>query len=125
MISKLQRNDLILISVCLVLAVLLLLVMNFTRKEGGYATVVVNGVETASHPLNQDAIITLSNDETNGYNLLVIKSGYASIVEANCPDKLCVRQRKIKYNGQTLVCLPNKTTVKIVSNTNSDTDFIS
>ncbi len=125
MISKLRKNDLILISICLVLAVLLLLVMNITRKEGGYATVVVNGVETASYPLNVDTTITLSNNETNGYNLLVIKDGYAFIVEANCPDKLCVRQRKIKYNGQTLVCLPNKTTVKIVSNNNSDTDFIS
>lgn len=125
MISKLRRNDLILISICLFLAVLLLLVMNFTRKEGGYATVVVNGVETASYPLDKDVAITLSNDETNGYNLLVIDGGFASIIEANCPDKLCVRQRKIKYNGQTLVCLPNKTTIKIVSKINSDTDFIS
>ena len=99
--------------------------MNFTRKEGGYATVVVNGVETATYPLDKDVTVTLSNDQTNGYNLLVIEGGYASIVEANCPDKLCVRQKKIKYNGQTLVCLPNKTTVKIVSNSESDTDFIS
>lgn len=125
MMSKLKRNDLILISICLVVAVFLLLIMNFTRKEGGYATVVVNGVETATYPLDKDVTVTLSNDQTNGYNLLVIEGGYASIVEANCPDKLCVRQKKIKYNGQTLVCLPNKTTVKIVSNSESDTDFIS
>ena len=125
MMSKLKRNDLILISICLVVAVFLLLIMNFTRKEGGYATVVVNGVETATYPLDKDVTVTLSNDQTSGYNLLVIEGGYASIVEANCPDKLCVRQKKIKYNGQTLVCLPNKTTVKIVSNSESDTDFIS
>ena len=125
MMSKLKRNDLILISICLVVAVFFLLIMNFTRKEGGYATVVVNGVETATYPLDKDVTVTLSNDQTNGYNLLVIEGGYASIVEANCPDKLCVRQKKIKYNGQTLVCLPNKTTVKIVSNSESDTDFIS
>lgn len=125
MINKLRRNDLILILVSLIVAVFLLFVMNITKIEGGYATVVINGIETQSYPLNENISIRLSNDETNGYNVLVIEDGYASIIEANCPDKLCVRQRKIKYNGQTLVCLPNKTTVKIVSNTNSDTDFIS
>lgn len=125
MINKLRRNDLILILVSLIVAVFLLLVMNITKSEGGYATVVINGIETQSYPLNENISVRLSNDETKGYNVLVIEDGYASIIEANCPDKLCVRQRKIKYNGQTLVCLPNKTTVKIVSNTNSDTDFIS
>ena len=125
MISKKIRNDIILISVGIIVAVLLLLLVNFTRKEGGYATVVVNGVETESYPLDKDVTVTLSNDQTSGYNLLVIEGGYASIVEANCPDKLCVKQRKIKYDGQTLVCLPNKTIVKIVSNSDSDTDFIS
>lgn len=125
MINKLRRNDLILILVSLIVAVFLLFVMNITKIEGGYATVVINGIETQSYPLSENIRVSLSNDETNGYNVLVIEDGYASIIEANCPDKLCVRQRKIKYNGQTLVCLPNKTTVKIVSNTNSDTDFIS
>lgn len=125
MISKKIRNDIILISVGILVAVVLLLLVNFTRKEGGYATIVVNGVETESYPLDKDVTVTLSNDQTSGYNLLVIEGGYASIIEANCPDKLCVKQRKIKYNGQTLVCLPNKTIVKIVSNSDSDTDFIS
>ncbi len=125
MISKLRRNDLILILVGILVAVLLLLVMFLTRKEGGYATVVVNGVETASYPLSEDITVKLTNDETNGYNLLVIKNGSASIIEASCPDKLCVKQREIKYDSQTLVCLPNKTTVKIVSDVHSDTDFIS
>ena len=125
MVNRLRKNDLILILVSLILAVLLLVFMFFTRKQGGYATVVVNGVETTSYPLNEDVSVTLTNDEINGYNLLVIEDGYASIEDANCPDKLCVHQRKIKFNGQTLVCLPNKTTVKIVSNTDSDTDFIS
>lgn len=125
MINKLRRNDLILILGSLIVAVFLLFVMNITKIEGGYATVVINGIETQSYPLNENISVSLSNDETNGYNILVIEDGYASIIEANCPDKLCVRQRKIKYNGQTLVCLPNKTTVKIVSSTHSDTDFIS
>ena len=125
MISKKIRNDIILISVGILVAVVLLLLVNFTRKEGGYATIIIDGSETESYPLSQDVTVTLSNDKISGYNLLVIKDGFASITQANCPDKLCVKQRKIKYDGQTLVCLPNKTIVKIVSNSDSDTDFIS
>ncbi len=124
MISKHRKNDLILISVGLLLAAFLLLVMNLTKKEGGYAAILINGTETASYSLDEDVTVKLSNQETNGYNLLVIKNGVASIVEANCPDKLCVKQHTVKYDGETLVCLPNKTVVKIVSNTQSETDFI-
>ena len=125
MISKIKKNDFILIFVGLIIAVLFLIVINITKKEGGYAVVVVNGVETASYPLDEEITVKLTNEQTNGYNLLVIKDGVASIKEANCPDKLCVKQHAAKYDGQTLVCLPNKTTVKIVSKTQSDTDFIS
>ena len=102
-----------------------LLFINITKKEGGYAVVVVNGIETASYPLNEEVTVQLTNIENDGYNLLIIKDGAASIIEANCPDKLCVKQQKARYDGQTLVCLPNKTTVKIISKTESDTDFIS
>jgi hypothetical protein len=46
-------------------------------------------------------------------NRLVIKDSEADILSADCPDKVCVHERKIRYAGETLVCLPNKVVVEI------------
>jgi hypothetical protein len=32
---------------------------------------------------------------------------------ADCPDKLCVKQRSIAKEGETIVCLPHRVVVKI------------
>ena len=120
---KKHRNDVLLISILLIAAVIGWIVLSLNKTEGAYAVVVVDKVETATYPLNVDTEIRLEND--GSYNILVIENGSAKIKEASCPDKLCVKQHEIKFNGETLVCLPNKTTVKIVSKQNPDTDFIS
>ncbi|MBR6743265.1 MAG: NusG domain II-containing protein [Clostridia bacterium] len=115
------RNDIILITSVIVLCIVAIFFFNATKKEGGRAVVVINGKETASYPLNINTEVRLENN--GGYNILVIEDGFAFIKEASCPDKICVNNTKKKYNGETLVCLPNKITVKIVSDETSETDF--
>lgn len=119
--KKYLRNDIILISSVILLCLAAIFIFNSIKKEGGRAVVIRNGKEVASYPLNVDREVRLENGKD--YNILVIKDGYAYIKEASCPDKICVNNTKKKYNGETLVCLPNKTTVKIVSNENPETDF--
>ena len=119
--KKYLRNDIILIASVILLSLLTIFIFNANKKEGGTAVVIKNGKEVASYPLNKDTEIRLENGDE--FNILVIEDGYAYIKEASCPDKICVNNTKKKYNGETLVCLPNKTTVKIVSNENPETDF--
>ncbi|HBE87040.1 MAG TPA: hypothetical protein DDW53_19330, partial [Lachnoclostridium sp.] len=38
---------------------------------------------------------------------------YASITEASCPDKVCVRTGKIHRSGELIVCLPNRVVITI------------
>ena len=123
MISRKLRNDIILIGAFLAVALIVLFAILFFKSEGAYAVVMVDGKETATYPLSSDTEVKLQNGD--GYNILVIEDGKARIKEASCPDKLCVKQHEVMYNGETLVCLPNKTTVKIVSEIESETDFIS
>lgn len=120
---KKHSNDIILIAVVLVIAIASWLCINLNKTEGGYVIVTVNGEETQKFSLNKDKEITLKNGD--GYNILVIEDGSARIKEASCPDKLCVKQHEVRFNGEALVCLPNKTTVKVVSDKNPETDFIS
>ncbi len=49
-----------------------------------------------------------------GYNIIRISSEGIDVVDANCPDKLCVNSPKIKIAGQSIVCIPHKLVVRIV-----------
>lgn len=114
------RNDIILaVAIILIAAAgLLLFVMN--RETGSTVSVKIDGKQTASYPLSENIevpIITGENDEH--INILTIKDGKASISEADCPDKICVKTRPVSFVGETVVCLPHKLVIEI-TNDNAD-----
>lgn len=49
----------------------------------------------------------------DGYNIVRIQGGQVQIVEANCPDRLCVNSPPIKTPGQSIVCIPHRLIVRI------------
>lgn len=111
--DKKRRNDLILAAALAAAAGIATLIMYAAAKPGDYALVTVNGREWGKYPLDRDAETVISTEY--GENRLVIKDGVASVTEADCPDRLCVRQHSVKNGGEAIVCLPNKMTVRIVS----------
>lgn len=111
-VKKRIRNDIILVFAIILFASIALFVMLALRSEGEAAVVTVNGKPYASLPLDKDAELIIQGED-GGYNILVIKDGEAYIREADCPDKICVKHRRISYSGETIVCLPNGVSVKI------------
>ena len=89
-----------------------LLLFLFLRggKEGSEVRVMVEGKEIGVYSLSKDGEYSLND----GTNTLIIKDGKAYMTDADCPDKLCVRQGKISRNGETITCLPNKLTVTVI-----------
>lgn len=61
----------------------------------------------------------------NSENILEIKDGQAYMIEANCPDKLCIKQYAINSNLGTIVCLPNRVIVSLDTQDYSDVDVVS
>lgn len=106
----------------LLISVSLFLCLNaFLGKEkGAYAVVRVNGDIVSKFSLNDEGTYSLND----GSNILVIEKGSAYLIDADCPDKLCVNQGKIKNKGEIITCLPNRLTVTIEGGEN-DVDFIS
>ena len=100
-----KKRDLIIIASILVIAIGLFLLVNLTKKPGANVVVRVDG----EYELN------------GGTNILHIEDGKAWLIDANCPDKLCMNQGKISYNGETITCLPNKLTVTV---TGAEDDFV-
>ena len=118
--DKKRRRDLIVIASLLVLALALYLILGAARTEGGTVVVRVDGVETERHSLFADGTYPLNG----GSNILVIADGQAWLSEANCPDRLCVRQGRIHYTGQSIICLPNRLTVTVEDGEENGVDFV-
>ena len=118
------RADILLIAVLLALALGVFLAQRLSRRTGAMAAVYVNGERTAAYPLAQDTRVTL-RAPNGGYNILVIENGAADVTDASCPDGICVRARPARYEGETIVCLPNKTEIRIEGAPASDLDLVS
>ncbi len=118
--KKLWR-DILLIGALLAIVLTVFLVVTLTKKEGAYVEVVIDGELYATYPLAIPREVTLNG----GTNILVIEDGKAYLSYANCPDHTCVNTGKIFYNGQSIVCLPNRVTVKVVSTDGGGVDFVS
>ena len=57
-------------------------------------------------------------------NTLTIAERKADMTDADCPDLLCVHQKAISKDGETIVCLPNKVVVTVISSEKSDMDAV-
>ena len=59
-----------------------------------------------------------------GTNILKIKNGEADMVEADCPDQLCVNQKPVSLDHESLICLPNRVVVEVESKEESEYDAV-
>ena len=105
--ESLKKGD-----ICLIILAVIFLVMWFIPKEqGGEAAIYVDGKIYKRISLEKDSETAVSSEF--GENTVLVKNGVVTIVHADCPDKLCVRQGKISKEGETITCLPNKLTVTV------------
>lgn len=106
-----KQGDIVLIVGCLLAALVCCGLWLLLRQKGGAVIVEQNGRETARYALSEDRTVRIEGQ--GGYNVLVIENGEAWLSEADCPNLLCVKTGKIRYAGQSIVCLPHKLAVRI------------
>lgn len=99
------------LSVLAVCAVLFILRFS-CQKEGASVIVEIGGEHFGTYRLADEQEI-----DTGEGNRILIEDGTARMISADCPDRLCVKQGKISADGEMIVCLPNKVTVRISDET--------
>ena len=115
------RLDIVLIAVLLLLSLSFLLITRFNKREGAVALVEVDGAVVGRYPLSVDGVFVLNG----GTNVLIIEEGTARLVESHCPDRTCELTGRVRYVGQTIVCLPNRLSVTVTGDTQNGVDFVS
>ena len=115
------RYDIMLAAALLLVAAGAFLIFTLTARTGASVTVTQNGTQIASYPLGEDRTVTLT-DDSGGENVLVIKGGEAYVESANCRDGICADHRPVKYEGESIVCLPHGLVITVVGAADSGVD---
>lgn len=117
-----KKADFILIgAVAVVAAVLFLCLYVFNSGSGDYVQIEVDGVVTDTLPLSEDTVREIKTD--NGTNTLVISDGSAVMTQADCPDGICANHKPINKTGESIICLPHKVIVTVISDKSSDDEI--
>jgi len=105
-----KKNDMIIIGGGLLIALLVYIIMAIGQENIKTDTlnveVYVDGTLLEVLPIDEEGIFTYETD--NGTNVLEIHDHKASMVEATCPDQICVNSSEIFRPNQNIVCLPHR-----------------
>ncbi len=116
-----KKNDfLLIISIIFISCIVSVYWFLKETDEDARVVVTVDGEVYGSYLLNEDREIDIC-----GTNRLSIKDGRADMIDADCKDKLCVHQKAISRDGESIICLPNKIIVTIEDDDTKGIDAIS
>lgn len=110
--SQTRKGDIFLIA-AVVLAAGLAALFFYGRNAApaAYAVVEQDGETLMRLPLSEEKEVRVEGE--GGYNIVCVKGQSVCILDADCPDKLCVRQGSVMRAGQSIVCLPHRLTVRL------------
>ncbi len=123
LVGMIKRNDFILIGVILILGLAMIVYLNLTKKEGSKVVITVDGEVYDTLPLEEDTVFTVTGKDGTR-NTFEIRDGYVDMLDASCPDKICVDHSKIHYNNETIVCLPNRVVLEITGAEENEVDAV-
>lgn len=138
-IYSIRKADIILVVGCLLAAVFIGVFFVLSHSEGSMARVSCDGAELAviafreSEPGEDEKFYLISYTGTDAtievfdeypllpkkgdFNLLSVANGEVSMAAADCRDQICVRHRPVSDDGESIICLPHKLVVEIMSST--------
>jgi hypothetical protein len=116
-----QKGDWIAIGLVITMAVCVLLPFLPSRGNAPDSVQIwQDGILLATLPLDRDGEYIINAPYRN---VITVRNGQAAITESSCPGADCVHSGWIGHTGRSIVCLPNRTEVRIVG-IDSDVDFV-
>ena len=122
---KNYRNDIILVSIVLFVAIISLVLFKvLAKKEDLKALVYYDDVLVETIQLSNlgEEIVIYNIDAENGEVIIEAKHNAIRIVHANCDQSYCENVGFSSNTSKPIICVPNKIFIKLVSN-NSEVDI--
>ncbi len=123
--KRFGKNDAVFLGILLGLCLLVFLGYHvFFHTKGSRIVITKNGEVYGTYSLEKEHTIEIKDKDGTVTNTLIIKDRKADMKSADCPDRLCVKQKAISLENENIVCLPNKVVVTVVNGKASDFDAI-
>lgn len=111
-----KKADIILLIILVVLGLGASFLSVFGKTAGDQVRVSVDGEVYGIYHLNQDQEIDVTRDSHT--NHITIKDGTVSMSYSDCKNQICVHTGAISETKDSIVCLPNRVVVEIISDGN-------
>lgn len=119
-----KKLDFVIIAVLMILSFLPEIILGASVGKGfnnTYAEITISGKLYKTIPLSKHkGEETIELKTKNGVNIIKIKDNKIGIIEADCPDKVCMNPEYIEKAGESLVCLPHKVMIEIKGRAEDD-----
>jgi len=107
-----KKADIFLFMTILVIGLISTYYISNLDTPGASVRITVDGELYGTYSLNTDKTININQDDD--YNVVIIENGYANMLDANCPNKVCMKHSPINKTGESIVCLPHKVLIEII-----------
>lgn len=117
------KNDIILLGILGIVIVLFYIGMTSVLQRGDSIVIMVNGSEYGRYSLAEEKEISIEKDGKVS-NVVKIENHTAYMLDADCPDQLCMHQKAISKDKESIICLPNRVVVTVESRQESTLDDV-
>lgn len=118
---RFQKGDLLAVAAALLLAAAVFFLF-LPREDPGAAAaeIYLDGQLIYRLPLDTPTELEVSGDYRN---TVTVRDGKIGITASDCPGEDCVHSGWISSSGRSIVCLPNRLEIRVVS-APGDVDFV-
>lgn len=121
---SLKKRAVILAAVIAVItagSILCIIYMYKTADTGAYAYIYQNDrvIETIDLTNIHDTYRITVEAPDGGYNVIEVRQGSIGVVEASCPDGLCMNMGFIDNSLMPVTCLPNHLVIRVRNDENT------
>ena len=118
---RFQKGDLLAVAVTLLLAAAVFFLFLPGENPGAaVAEIYLDGQLIYQLPLDTPAQLEVSGDY---HNTVTVRDGKIGVTASDCPGEDCVHSGAISATGRSIVCLPNRLEIRVVS-APGDVDFV-
>ncbi|MCR1935189.1 NusG domain II-containing protein [Clostridium tepidum] len=111
-----------LVAILLTLSIISIIFFKFfVKSENAIAIIkqdgkIIKKIDLSKVKGKEQFKINYNDNGHTHYNTIEINKGSIKFVDADCPDKICVKSGTLKKAGETAACLPHKLIITIEKN---------
>lgn len=118
---RFRKGDWLAVALVAVTAVIVMLCfLPGSNDPAAVAQIYLDGKLVKTVPLSENQTFVIADQYSNE---ITVKDGAISFTASTCPGQDCVHSGSIHSTGRSLVCLPNRVEIRVVS-ADADVDFV-